>query len=93
MRQDPDVIMVGEIRDQETASLAINAALTGHLVLATIHTNSAAGTVARLVDMGAEDFFVGIYPQSGDRPKIGSGKLSDDKLPYILTKAEREELG
>src|SRR6056297_2237895 len=54
MRQDPDIIMVGEIRDEETASLAINAALTGHLVLATVHTNSAAGTIARLVDMGVE---------------------------------------
>jgi type IV pilus assembly protein PilB len=58
MRQDPDVIMVGEIRDQETASLAINAALTGHLVLATVHTNSSSGTVPRLVDMGVEKFLL-----------------------------------
>jgi type II secretory ATPase GspE/PulE/Tfp pilus assembly ATPase PilB-like protein len=53
MRQDPDVIMVGEIRDTETASLAINAALTGHQVLATVHTNSSSATVARLMDMGS----------------------------------------
>jgi type IV pilus assembly protein PilB len=58
MRQDPDIIMVGEIRDEETASLAINAALTGHLVLATVHTNSASGTVARLIDMGVESFLL-----------------------------------
>ena len=58
MRQDPDIIMVGEIRDEETASLAINAALTGHLVLATLHTNSAAGTIARLIDMGTESFLL-----------------------------------
>ena len=91
MRQDPDVIMVGEIRDEETASLAINAALTGHLVLATLHTNSAAGTVARLLDMGAESFLV----VSTLRVIIGQRlvrKLSNDKQPYILTQAEREEL-
>ncbi|HPF36153.1 MAG TPA: GspE/PulE family protein [Candidatus Krumholzibacteria bacterium] len=54
LRQDPDVILVGEIRDQETAQLAIRAALTGHLVFSTLHTNSAAGVVPRLVDMGIE---------------------------------------
>lgn len=58
MRQDPDVIMVGEIRDGETVSLAINASLTGHLVLSTLHTNSAAGAIPRLVDMGAEPFLL-----------------------------------
>jgi type IV pilus assembly protein PilB len=58
VRQDPDIIMVGEIRDKETASLAINASLTGHLVLSTLHTNSAAGTIPRLLDMGAEPFLL-----------------------------------
>ncbi len=58
VRQDPDIIMVGEIRDGETASLAINAALTGHLVLSTIHTNSAAGAIPRLMDMGVEPFLL-----------------------------------
>ena len=58
VRQDPDIIMVGEIRDNETASLAINAALTGHLVLSTLHTNSAAGAVPRLIDMDVEPFLL-----------------------------------
>jgi type IV pilus assembly protein PilB len=58
LRQDPDVIMVGEIRDPDTANMAIRAALTGHLVLSTIHTNSAWGTIARLVDMGVPAFLV-----------------------------------
>ncbi len=91
MRQDPDIIMVGEIRDQETASLAINAALTGHLVLATLHTNSATGTIARLIDMGAEPFLL----VSTLRVAVGQRlvrKLADDKIPYKLSKAERDEL-
>ena len=58
VRQDPDIIMVGEIRDKETATLAIEAALTGHLVLSTIHTNSAAGTIQRLINMGIEPFLI-----------------------------------
>ena len=58
LRQDPDVIMVGEIRDRETAEIAIQASLTGHLVFSTVHTNDAAGAVTRLVDMGVEPFLV-----------------------------------
>ncbi|PIP23481.1 MAG: hypothetical protein COX90_02555 [Candidatus Nealsonbacteria bacterium CG_4_10_14_0_2_um_filter_38_17] len=58
VRQDPDILMVGEIRDNETASLAINAALTGHLVLSTLHTNDAAGTIPRLIDMQCEPFLI-----------------------------------
>lgn len=58
LRQDPDVIMVGEIRDKETAGLAVQAALTGHLVFATLHTNSAAGILPRLLDMGIEPFLI-----------------------------------
>ena len=58
VRQDPDIVMVGEIRDIETAGLAINAALTGHLVLSTLHTNSAAGAIPRLIDMKAEPFLL-----------------------------------
>lgn len=58
LRQDPDVIMVGEIRDKETASLAIQAALTGHLVFSTIHTNTAAGVIPRLVDMGVDPYLI-----------------------------------
>lgn len=58
LRQDPDVIMVGEIRDEETAEIAIHAALTGHLVLSTLHTNSVAGTLPRILDMGIEPYLV-----------------------------------
>jgi len=58
VRQDPNIIMVGEIRDKETADLAINAALTGHLVLSTLHTNSAPGALPRLIDMGVEPFLI-----------------------------------
>lgn len=58
LRQDPDVIMVGEIRDKETAEIAIESAMTGHLVFSTLHTNSAAGTITRLVDMGVEPFLL-----------------------------------
>jgi general secretion pathway protein E len=58
LRQDPDVIMIGEIRDEETASIAVRAALTGHLVFSTLHTNSAAATISRLSDMGIESFLI-----------------------------------
>jgi general secretion pathway protein E len=58
LRQDPDVIMIGEIRDLETAEIAINASLTGHLVLSTIHTNDSAGAFPRLIDMGCEPFLI-----------------------------------
>src|SRR5205085_12414630 len=58
LRQDPDVIMVGEIRDLETAQIAVQAALTGHLVLSTLHTNSAAASITRLRDMGLEDYLL-----------------------------------
>jgi hypothetical protein len=58
LRQDPDVIMIGEIRDLETAQIAVQASLTGHLVLATLHTNDAAAAVTRLLDMGIEPFLL-----------------------------------
>jgi general secretion pathway protein E len=58
LRQDPDVIMVGEIRDRETAQIAVQAALTGHIVLSTLHTNNASSTITRLLDMGVEDFLL-----------------------------------
>ena len=58
LRQDPDIIMVGEIRDKETAALAVQAALTGHLVFSTIHTNNAAGVIPRLIDMGIDPFLI-----------------------------------
>ena len=91
MRQDPDIIMIGEIRDQETADLAINAALTGHMVLATVHTNSSSGTIARLMDMGVETFLL----VSTLRVAVGQRlvrKLTDEKESYVLTAAERTAL-
>ncbi|MDQ3076805.1 MAG: GspE/PulE family protein [bacterium] len=91
VRQDPDIIMVGEIRDNETAALAVNASLTGHLVLSTLHTNSAAGAIPRLVDMKIEPFLMVstiniIVAQRLIR------KLSGDKEAYFLTKAEFDHL-
>jgi general secretion pathway protein E len=62
LRQDPDIIMIGEIRDFETAQIAIQASLTGHLVLATLHTNDAASAVTRLTDMGVEPFPAQLQP-------------------------------
>ena len=91
VRQDPDVIMVGEIRDTETAALAVNAALTGHLVLSTLHTNSAAATIPRLVDMGAESFLL----VSTLRVIIGQRlvrRLTTDREEYKPTKDELETL-
>ena len=58
LRQDPNIIMVGEIRDEETAALAVRAAITGHLVLSTLHTNDAASSVLRLLDIGVEPYLV-----------------------------------
>ena len=91
VRQDPDIIMVGEIRDKETASLAINAALTGHLVLSTLHTNSAAGAVARLLDMGVEPFLLA----STLRVIIGQRlvrKLTAEHQVYELSRDEQTQL-
>lgn len=91
LRQDPNIIMVGEIRDGETASLAINAALTGHLVLSTIHTNSAAGAIPRLIDMGVEPFLL----VSTLRLVVGQRlvrKLTDSKQPYTLDAAARDKI-
>jgi type II secretory ATPase GspE/PulE/Tfp pilus assembly ATPase PilB-like protein len=58
LRQDPDIVMIGETRDQETAQIAVQAALTGHLVLSTLHTNSAPASITRLIDMGVEPFLI-----------------------------------
>jgi type IV pilus assembly protein PilB len=91
VRQDPDIMMVGEIRDNETVSLAINAALTGHLVLSTLHTNSAAGAIPRLIDMQAEPFLI----SSTVNCIIGQRlvrKLTNDKEKYVLKEAELKNL-
>ncbi len=91
VRQDPDIIMVGEIRDNETAALAVNAALTGHLVLSTLHTNSAAGAIPRLLDMGVESFLL----VSTLNIVIGQRlvrQLTETKEKYELSKAELAQL-
>jgi general secretion pathway protein E len=93
LRQDPDVIMVGEIRDRETAEIAIHASMTGHLVLSTIHTNDAAGAITRLVEMDIEPFLVrstvlGILAQ-----RLVRVLCEHCKVPYEATLSELQELG
>jgi type IV pilus assembly protein PilB len=87
VRQDPDIIMVGEIRDNETASLAVNAALTGHLVLSTLHTNSAAGAIPRLLDMKIEPFLLVSTLDVVIAQRLVR-RLSENKEKYFLTKDE-----
>ena len=87
VRQDPDIVMVGEIRDNETASLAVNAALTGHLVLSTLHTNSAAGAIPRLLDMKIEPFLL-ISTLNVIIAQRLVRKLYDTKEKYFLSKTE-----
>lgn len=87
VRQDPDILMVGEIRDEETASLAINAALTGHLVLSTLHTNSAAGAIPRLIDMGAEPFLISSTVNVIVAQRLVR-RLSEEKEEYTLSDKE-----
>jgi type IV pilus assembly protein PilB len=91
LRQDPDIIMVGEIRDDETASLAINAALTGHLVLSTLHTNSASGAIPRFIDMGGEPFLI-ISTVNVVIAQRLVRRLCGTKEKYFLTKSEIEAL-
>ncbi len=92
LRQDPDIIMVGEIRDKETAQLAIQAALTGHLVLSTIHTNNAIGVVPRLIDMGVDPYLIAptlklaIAQRLARRLKAGTGREEalDESMKYRI---------
>ena len=91
VRQDPDIIMVGEIRDKETAGLAINASLTGHLVLSTLHTNSAAGAVPRLLDMGAEPFLLVSTINVIIAQRLVR-RLENEKEKYLLSSAELKKL-
>jgi len=92
LRQDPDIIMIGEIRDSETAEIAVKASITGHLVVSTLHTNSAASTVTRLADMGVEPYLIadatiGIIAQRLVR------KLCKCKHTRPATRVEAELLG
>ena len=91
LRQDPDIIMVGEIRDSETAGLAVNASLTGHLVLSTIHTNSASGAIPRLVDMGVEPFLITATVKTIIAQRL-IRKPTPNKEKYFLSSAEMKNL-
>jgi general secretion pathway protein E len=93
LRQDPDVVMVGEIRDLETAEIAVQASLTGHLVFSTLHTNTAVGAVTRLRDMGVEPFLlasslIGVLAQ-----RLVRVLCPQCKQPHSATRAECERLG
>lgn len=92
VRQDPNIIMVGEIRDKETADLAINAALTGHLVLSTLHTNSAAGALPRLIDMSVEPFLIASTINVIIAQRLVR-KLCPDHESYHLTPEEAKVFG
>lgn len=92
VRQDPDIIMVGEIRDNETAGLAINAALTGHLVLSTLHTTSAGGALPRLIDMGAEPFLISSTLNIVVAQRLVR-KLHEKKEKYNLNSDQVKEIG
>ncbi|MBP6060385.1 MAG: type II/IV secretion system protein [Candidatus Pacebacteria bacterium] len=91
LRQDPDIVMVGEIRDGETAGLAVNASLTGHLVLSTIHTNSAAGAVPRLIDMGVEPFLITATVKTIIAQRLVR-RLMPNKEKYFLSPVEIKNL-
>lgn len=91
LRQDPDIIMVGEIRDTETAKLAINASLTGHLVLSTLHTNTAAGTIPRLLDMEVEPFLISSTLNVVMAQRLVR-RLCEEKEEYRLSKKELNRL-
>ncbi len=93
LRQDPDVVMVGEIRDQETADMAVQASLTGHLVLSTLHTNSAIGAVTRLVDMGVEPFLISSSLLGVLAQRLVRVLCNDCKRAYVADTAECELLG
>jgi len=92
LRQDPDIIMVGEIRDKETMEMAIHAAMTGHLVLSTLHTNSAAGTLPRLVDMGAEPFLVASTLNVVIAQRLVRKLCTDCRKEYKLTETDLKGL-
>ena len=93
LRQDPDVVMVGEIRDAETADIAIQASLTGHLVVSTLHTNDSAGAITRLIDMGAEPFLVASSLLAVMAQRLVRRLCPHCKESYQITDAELVELG
>jgi general secretion pathway protein E len=93
LRQDPDIIMVGEIRDKETAEIAIQASLTGHLVFSTVHTNDSSGAVTRLVDMGIEPFLVASSLTAIMAQRLVRRVCPDCREAYLPTDEELKEVG
>jgi len=93
LRSDPDIVLLGEVRDRETATIAIEAALTGHLVLSTLHTNDAASTPTRLVEMGVEPFLVGSALDCIVAQRLARRLCPKCKEPYSPESAELETLG
>jgi type IV pilus assembly protein PilB len=91
LRQDPDIIMVGEIRDQETAKIAVNAAMTGHKLLSTLHTNNAATTIPRMIDMGVEPFLIASTFICAIAQRLVRRVCSDCVTTITLTKEEAEK--
>ena len=92
LRQDPDIILVGEIRDYETLEIAISAALTGHLVLSTVHTNSAAATVTRMIEMGAKDYLVSSTLSGVIAQRLVRRLCDDCKEEYFPTYEEASQI-
>lgn len=92
LRQDPDVILVGEIRDYETLEVAISASLTGHFVLSTIHTNSAAATVTRLIEMGAKDYLISSTLNGVLAQRLVKKLCPDCKRPYKPTEEDARKI-
>jgi len=93
LRQDPDVILVGEMRDADTAQVALRAAMTGHLVLSTLHTNDAASTPVRLLDMGVPAYMVATSVQGVLAQRLVRKVCSHCKAPHVMTPQERVWLG
>lgn len=93
LRQDPNIIMVGEIRDEETASLAVRAAITGHLVLSTLHTNDAPGSIVRLVDMGIEPYLVASSLRGVISQRLVRKICPECRVEYEATTRESQMLG
>lgn len=92
LRQDPDIIMIGEIRDGETANIAVQAAITGHLVVSTLHTNSAASTVTRVIDMGIEPYIIGDALVGVIAQRLVRRLCQACKQPRLATEAEKKAL-
>lgn len=92
LRQDPDIVMIGETRDQETAQIAIQAALTGHIVLSTLHTNSAAATITRLIDMGVEPFLIASTIVAVVAQRLVRKLCENCKRPYKPTESVLKRL-